>query len=42
MIAEVCKPGAGCGAVAMLVVKLGTAFRDVGHDRIRSEEIRPE
>ncbi len=40
MIAKVCKPGAGCGTVAMVVVKLGTVFRDVGHSRVRSGEIR--
>ncbi len=39
VIAEVCKSGR-CGAVAMVVVKLGTAFRDIGHNRVRSGEIR--
>ncbi len=40
VIAEVCKPGAGRGAVAMVVIKFGTTFRDVGHGRVRSGEIR--
>ncbi len=40
MIAKVCKLGARRGAVTMVVVKLGTAFRDVRHGRVRSREIR--
>ncbi len=40
VIAEVHKPGARCGAVPMVVVKLGTVFRGVGHSRVRGGEIR--
>ncbi len=40
MIAEVREPGAKCGTVVMVVIKLGTAFRGVEHGRVRSREVR--
>ncbi len=39
MIVEMRQPGARHGTFAMVVVKLGTMFGGVGHDRVRSEEI---